>query len=277
MVVVSMFAIALISEKEAPRLERGLLGLALLPMTYAVVLSGSRSPLIMLGVGLLIIAWYRREVLSFVVIPGALYAAFKWAASFTKGAATERFSTLLQQTTIWDRFYIPMLFTWYVFLQNPWGGGLGKSGYSLPFVFRDQAGYDDFKMGEGDLSCLAIEMGVVGLGVFLWLLYEASRLILESLSRLRGTPAFTLALASATAMSTAVICFPIGSPFLGIPTGALTWFFLGTLHKVSLQYQTTAKPCAPAVPRPRPVAQVRHAAAPEPPRARPPRRPKLLP
>jgi hypothetical protein len=35
----------------------------------------------------------------------------------------------------------------------------------------------------------------------------------------------------------AVISIPSGSPFLGIPMGALVWFFVGTLQKLADEHR----------------------------------------
>jgi hypothetical protein len=35
----------------------------------------------------------------------------------------------------------------------------------------------------------------------------------------------------------AIISIPSGSPFLGIPMGALVWFFVGTLQKLTDEYR----------------------------------------
>ncbi|MGZ5545981.1 MAG: hypothetical protein ACXWIU_15045, partial [Limisphaerales bacterium] len=85
-------------------------------------------------------------------------------------------------------------------------------------------------------------------------LWAALRTVYEILVQLRETPVATVALASAASMIIAVMIFPIGSPFLGIPTGALTWFFLGTLQKlaagevsgVKIEKDTTAQAAYPA-------------------------------
>jgi len=51
-------------------------------------------------------------------------------------------------------------------------------------------------------------------------------------------------LGSAVLLGPALVAFPIGSPFLSIPMGALTWFFVGTLHKLAILSET---PKAPAL------------------------------
>lgn len=53
---VIIFAVALLSAPDAPKWERRLIFLCVLPMTYGMILSGSRTSLITLGVGLVLIA-----------------------------------------------------------------------------------------------------------------------------------------------------------------------------------------------------------------------------
>jgi hypothetical protein len=242
MAYVIIFTVALMSEDGAPKRERLLLGLAVVPMAYALMLTGARSALVTLGIGFVIAAWYRRKFQTFVLIPGVIYLATKWAAAYTGGAALERYATLLNPDTVWYRFLNPVLVAWLSFLDNPIGGGLGKSGYSVPFFLWGRTGYTETIPGEGDLPCLVIEMGVVGVVVFVRVLYITCRTVYEALRRLQNTPVSSLALASAACVILAVVAFPIGSPFLGIPTGALTWFFVGTLQKLSDQHQPEAAP-----------------------------------
>jgi hypothetical protein len=249
---VIIFAVALLSEERAPKTERILLVLAILPMAYGLLLTGARSALVTLGVGFALAAWYHRKFRTFFLLPLAIYLAMRWAAEYTKGAALERYGTLLQTEQVWHRFLNPAIVALYAFADNPIGGGLGKSGYSVPFFLVGRTGYQDTSPGEGDLSCLVIEMGVVGVAAFLRVLYVACKAGYDALIRLRGTPVASLALASAACVLLAVVAFPIGSPFLSIPTGALTWFFAGTLQKLSHDYQASPPAPAPAQAPPTP-------------------------
>jgi hypothetical protein len=233
MAFVSIFAIVLFTDPTENKTERILLMGAIVPLAYALVLSGARAALIMLAAGFLTIAWYRRKFQTFILLPAVLLVALNYGIEKTSGNATERYETLLQKDTVVMRMLIPTVIGWRSLQENAVGFGLGKSGYSVPFFLSGRTGYNDYRAADGDLGCLMIEMGVFGLIFFGRVLWAALRTVYEILVQLRETPVATVALASAACMVIAAMIFPIGSPFLGIPTGALTWFFLGTLQKLA--------------------------------------------
>lgn len=233
MAFVSIFAIVLFTDPTENKTERVLLMIALIPLAYALVLSGARSALIMLAAGFLTIAWCRRKFQTFILLPAALLFALNYGIERTGGNAGERYETLLQKETVVMRMLIPTVIGWRSLEENPIGFGLGKSGYSVPFFLSGRTGYNDYRAADGDLGCLMIEMGALGLIFFGRVLWAALRTVYEILLQLRETQVATVALAAAACMVIAAMIFPIGSPFLGIPTGALTWFFLGTLQKLA--------------------------------------------
>jgi hypothetical protein len=237
MAYVSVFAIVLISDPKTSKRERLLLIPATGLMCYAIMLSGARTSFISLGLGLIVIAWYRRNFQNFVIIPAAIYVALKIAASVTAGAASDRFSSLLKIGEVVERVFIPTYLGWNFMMDHLFGGGLGKSGYSVPFVFVQKLNYTDRYWVDGDLGCLMIEMGIIGLLFFGRLIWAAVKTAYTSLDRLRDTPVSTVALASAACLVLALGHFPIGAPFLSIPMGAMVWFFLGTLQKLSDEHQ----------------------------------------
>jgi hypothetical protein len=253
MAYVLVFAIALLSAPRVAKFERFLLLGAAAPMAYAIFISGSRTSLMLLGFGLLVIAWQRRNFQNFILIPVTLVVVFKLVVGFTSGASAERFGSLLKFEEVFYRNLIPTQIGWDYMLDNPLGGGLGKSSYSIPFVLADRLGYSDFCRADGDLGRLMIELGIVGViffGRVLWVTLKSTR---THLLVLRDTPLGVLAMASASCFVMAVTSFPSGSPFLGIPTGALVWFFLGTLEKLASEYargawglSETPSPQAPA-------------------------------
>jgi hypothetical protein len=233
MAFVSAFAIVLFTDPRENKTERTLLTLALAPMNWAIVLTGARSALIMLGAGFATIAWYRRRFQTFIIIPAILIFALNYGMKQTAGHAGERFETLLDKETVVMRMLIPTMLGWESIKDNPFGYGVGKSGYSVPFFLVGRTTYKDFRRADGDLGALMIEMGLVGMLVFGRVLWAASKTVYDILIQLRGSPVSTIALACAASIVVSIITFPIGSPFLSIPTGALTWFFLGTLQKLA--------------------------------------------
>jgi hypothetical protein len=234
MAYVSIFAIVLFTDKSENKMERALMVAAMLPLAYALVLSGTRAALIMLAAGFATIAWYRRRLQTFVVLPIILIFALNYGIESTAGSASERYETLLDKETVVMRMLIPTMIGVRALQENPFGYGLGKSGYSVPFFLAGRTGYNSYITADGDLGCLMIEMGILGVLIFGRALWAAGRTVYDVLMELRETPVATVALASGACIVIAIMIFPIGSPFLGIPTGALTWFFLGTLEKLAL-------------------------------------------
>lgn len=239
---VIIFAVALLSSPDTSKTERRIILLSILPMTYGMILSGSRTSLITLGVGLLLIAWYRRNLINFIVLPAALFVGLKLASIATSGAAAERFAEVLKLEDVFWRNYIPFEIGLKFMSDNPFGGGLGKSGYSIPFFLSRRTGYSDFTQADGDIGRLMVDMGIVGLLVFGWLLWAGLRSGYRHLKLLHQTPLSTIALPSAACFLMSVIGFPSGSPFLGIPLGVMTWFFLGTLQKLADQHAEKPAP-----------------------------------
>jgi hypothetical protein len=234
MAYVSMFAIVLFSDPREKKAERALMMAALIPLCLGIVLSGARSALIMLGAGFATIAWYRRRFQTFIILPALLLLALNQGIERTGGVATERFETLLDRETVLMRMLIPTAIGFESLKENPIGHGLGKSGYSVPFFLVGRAGYSDWKTVDGDLGALMIEMGAIGLILFGRVLWAAAKTVYDTLIQLRDSPVASIGLACAACIVIAIMIFPIGSPFLGIPTGALTWFFLGTLQKLAV-------------------------------------------
>ncbi len=237
MAYVMIFGIVLLSDPTASKQERFVLTLIILPIALAIVRSGSRSALVSLGFGFLVIAWHRRNLVNFVLIPLCLFLAIKLGFAITGGSAMERYSTLLNFDEVYGRNSLPTRIGWdFMMDDHLFGGGLGKSGYSVPNFLSIRLGYREYFSSDGDLGRLMIELGISGLFFFGNMLYVSGKTVVTILKQLRETEVSTVALSSAACIVMAIASFPSGSPFLGIPMGALVWFFLGTLQKLSDEF-----------------------------------------
>jgi len=238
MAYVAIFALALATDKETNKRERIILFLITFPLTYAMLKSGARSALISFGVGFAVIAWYRRNIINLIVLPVAVALVIKLVAAATGGSAAERFQSILKFDEVFGRISIPTKVGWAYMSEGHWlGGGIGRSGHSVPMFLATRVDFRDYESADGDLGRLMIEMGVVGLLAFGALMYQCLKLVYRSLEDLRSTPVSTVGLASGGCVVMAVISIPSGSPFLGIPMGALVWFFVGTLQKLTDEYR----------------------------------------
>lgn len=238
MAYVAIFALALATDKKTGKTERIILFLVTFPIAYAMLRSGARSALISFGVGFTVIAWYRRNFFNLVVLPIIVALAIKLVAVNTGGSASERFMSIFKVDEVMGRITIPTMVGWRYMSDDNWfGGGLGRSGHSVPMFLSSIVDFREYVSADGDLGRLMIEMGVVGLFAFGWVMYRCLKLVYDSLEKFRDTEVSTVGLASGGCVVMAIISIPSGSPFLGIPMGAMVWFFVGTLQKLTDEFQ----------------------------------------
>lgn len=254
MAYVAIFALALATDKKTGKVERALLFLITFPVAYAMLKSGARSALISFGVGFAVIAWYRRNFFNLIILPVAVGIAIKLVAVSTGGSAGERFMSIFKFEEVYSRISIPTQVGWNYMSDGHWfGGGLGRSGHSVPMFLASRVNFREYESADGDLGRLMIEMGVIGMFAFGAVMWQCLKLVYHSLEELRDTDVSTVGLASGGCVVMAIISIPSGSPFLGIPMGALVWFFVGTLQKLTEEHrkgslQDPSKPVMPAAP-----------------------------
>lgn len=236
---VVVFALALISDTKIKNKERLMLLAVTFPMAYAMIQTGARSALISVGVGLMVIVYYRRNLMNIIVIPAGLALALMLAAVQTSGSAMERFESLLNFDEVYNRIAIPTSIGWQYMSDGNWlGGGMGRSGHSVPLFLADRyhSVFKEYVTADGDLGRLMIEFGLLGLVIFGRVLFECLKMVKKNLDKLSETPLATVSLASGACIIMAITSLPTGSPFLGIPMGAMVWFFVGTLQKLGDEY-----------------------------------------
>ena len=119
----------------------------------------------------------------------------------------------------------------------PFGGGLGRSGHGIPGVLTHLLQEFDWRPVDGDLGRLGVDMGIIGIVVFSWLLIAGVMDAFRNMKELRDTPLAIVGVPAGAMFMIAVGIMPTGSPFLAIPNGALLWFFLGALDRLTLEYR----------------------------------------
>ena len=248
MAFVSSIALVMMVDASTKRAAKILLAGALLAMCYGIILSGSRSPVVHMALTVGLIAWYRRNLAIPVLAGGAVYLALVWANEFTMGAAGERFATLADKDVLGGRFAVPFLSAYASLVEAPLGTGLGTSSYSIPFFLVASLGRSIFRGAEGDLCCVAVDMGIIGVILFYRILWYVGVTTYRCLRQAAARDDFMVPLAVTSAILPTVIASPVGSPFLGIPTGALTWFFVGCMLKLHTLAETVDPPAAAAPP-----------------------------
>ncbi len=220
--------------------QRAILLVCSAACSYSVLLTGSRTSLLMLGLGLLLTTIFCRGLARFMFVPALLFAAVFAGVQLTEGNAGERFSTLLDFTTVAGRMNIVLSPAMSALMDAPLGHGIGRSGHGVPFLFYSL--YRDFTpMGvDGDIGRLVVDMGLVGLVVYIVMLYSGLSDSIRWMWRLRDSNLGIIASPTGTLFILGLIQVFTGSPYLGIPAGMLLWILFGGLRRVVEEYERLA-------------------------------------
>jgi len=244
MAACTQFAVSRLYLPGCTLIERALL-LAITGMcTYAVILSGSRTSLLLLGTSLLMTAIVRRGRLQWLVFPAITAGALYLGVAATKGGAGERFGSLLDSTTVWMRLFIVLGPMWRSLMAAPLGHGVGASGFGVPSVLvpqlremlRESPGAAEIEGADGDLGRLAIDLGIVGLTAYALLIYHGVRDSLRWMWTLRESRLGVVGVPAGAWFFMSLVQIPTGSPYLGIPFGPLTWIMFGALRRLIDEY-----------------------------------------
>lgn len=205
---------------------------------YAVVLTGSRTSLILVGLGLIITAAFTKGALRLFIAPLILLGAVYLGIKGTSGAAAERFGSILESNAVIGRVMIvinPMLDALWTY---PIGGGIGRAGHGVPFVFY-QALFESnavIRSIDGDLGRLVVDMGFIGLVIYIVLLYSGLSDCIKWMLRLRESNLAAIAIPAGGLFMLGLVQVPTGSPYIGIPAGMLLWILFGGLRRMVDEY-----------------------------------------
>lgn len=204
----------------------------LLLCAYGIKLSGARTSIAMLGAGVVLTAWARGKLIAYAVAPGVALAVVGSMGVLLDPVMAERFSSLLDPAQVWGRMYIVLAPSLDIFLNFPLGGGLGRSGHGVPWIFRTILPYWEMRGTDGDFGRIIADFGIAGLVCFGGLYYASTAACLRWMRHFRDSPMHTVAICAGANFILAVLTVVTGSPFLGIPGGAVAWFMLGAISRL---------------------------------------------
>jgi hypothetical protein len=227
-----ILAFAYLTQPKVKPMLRLLYAVVLGLCLYGINLSGARTAIAMLMMGIIATAWSRERLVSFVAIPGAVLSVLGLGA-LMDSARLERFSTILNPAEWWGRLSIVILPGIASLSDLPLGGGLGRSGHGVPYIFGSILPPWDVRLVDGDLGRIAVDFGIPGLVFFGALFFVGIRESVRWMLRFRNTSLQILSICSGAVFVIAVVNVGTGSPFLGVPGGALTWFFLGAMSRLA--------------------------------------------
>jgi hypothetical protein len=111
----------------------------------------------------------------------------------------------------------------------------------VPYIFVNILPPWDVRLVDGDLGRIAVDFGIPGLVFFGALFFAGIRDSLRWMLRFRNTSLQIFSICAGAVFVIAVINVGTGSPFLGVPGGALTWFFLGAMSRLANLHTLLAK------------------------------------
>ena len=240
MALCATFATSRILVPGATILERTILVLCASMCSYALVLTGSRTSMLLLILGVTLSAVFSRGGGRFLLLPILLLVPLAGGMLLVGGAATERFGELLSPANIWSRVYIVLSPGTQLLLEDPFGGGLGRAGHGVPFSFAKSFGDFEFRGTDGDIGRVMSDFGLPGLMVYAVLLYSGASDSIRWMWRLRDSNLCVIAAPAGSMFLLALAQIFTGSPFLGIPAGMLVWILFGGLRRLVEEYERKA-------------------------------------
>ncbi|MCC7373821.1 MAG: hypothetical protein IT581_04130 [Verrucomicrobiales bacterium] len=240
-----IFLASLLTDRTVGKGEKWILLFLAVIIGWGMFLSGSRTAVVCLGLGLALIVWKRRLPGYLWLLGAACAVGLFLGSEWTSGGIVDRYSTLSDTKSVLGRFFVVLIPGWNNLLKSSFiGGGLGKAAVGLPISLLSYFGRYQIWGVDGDLGKAMTEFGVIGTVVVIGMLIAGAREGFRILNRHAQNPIGTMALGAVSAFIIAMITFPTGSPFVGIPLGVMTWFFLGGLLRLD-QIEATRERLVP--------------------------------
>jgi hypothetical protein len=230
-----LLAAGIVTSKLRSRRAR-LVAALLIPLFFVgMTVSGTRAALIILLIGLLVLAWYRRLSLRQILLIPLGLLAVHIATLLTAGRAIERFRTVFfQEGLLWYYLSGPIRTALHYLPENPFGMGLGRTGIGVPYQIVGRMPQGFFVFTDGDIGRASVELGLVGLALLFIIIFGLVRYAPWTMRALRGTRADDVALGFGPLLLSTGAVVLIGSPFSAVPAAIIWWFFFGAVVRLAM-------------------------------------------
>lgn len=208
---------------------------------YALLLTGSRTSLVLTVAGLIVSAFFRKGGLKLLVVPLMLLSVLFIGLMLSGSNKVERFATLLNPAEVWGRVQIVLGPATSILIDYPLGGGLGRSGHGIPAVLIGTIKPYGLRTTDGDIGRITIDMGICGLVVYVVMLYSGLSDAIRWMLKLRESNLASIASPIGAIFMLGLAQVVTGSPYLGIPAGMLLWILFGGLRRMVEEYDALAK------------------------------------
>lgn len=240
MAICTVFAVTRLLLPGVSMLERAILLPASAVCSYAVISSGSRTSLVLLALGIGIVTIFRKGMFRIIIVPAILVVVALAAIRATDGVAGERFMSLLDYDTVAGRVRIVVAPAFDFMLNYPFGGGVGRAGHGVPGIFLTASRGFEVRTTDGDIGRVVADMGLLGLAVYIMMLYAGTGDSIRWMWKLRESNLSAIAAPAGTLFLLGLAQVTTGSPYLGIPAGTLLWLLFGGLRRMVEEYDRLA-------------------------------------
>ncbi len=168
---------------------------------YAMLLTGSRTSMLMTLLGVVMSGVFRKGGFRLMLIPLGLVTLLMVGLLISGSSRMERFSTLLNPSEVMGRVGIVLRPAFSLLIEYPIGGGLGRSGHGIPVVVYSYIPRFNLRTTDGDIGRLVSDMGIFGLVVYVVMLHAGVSDSIRGLWTLRES-------------NLAAIASPIGVSFI---------------------------------------------------------------
>jgi len=208
----------------ADKSQRTLTIAALVVALGALMVSGSRTPLLFFGLSSVVMLTVTGRLQGIGVWAGGLYGLFTVGFSFFGEGVADRVGSIASFEHV-ERFretYFGQLF-WPMLLQNPMGFGLGRATLGARH-FTDWA---NIMLVESYFALVVAETGVLGVMAWVVALAAIMMAIVRSFSVMRSAPTNALWCAIVLPVLMNGLLTPINTGIDSAPVNLYFWFFLG--------------------------------------------------
>ena len=221
--------LGLLFGKTPDKKQRTLTMVAMVMLLAALMVSGSRTPLLLLFMIAALILIMTGRLGGIGVAAAGGYAVFAVAFAYFGGGVQDRVGSIASWEHV-ERFkdtYFGQLFTEYL-KESPMGFGLGRATIGA----RHFNQWSNVMLVESYFGIIAAEMGVLGVAVFGWLSVSVVAVLWKMKRMMASSPFNVNWLALALFVVSTVALLPVGTPIDSSPGNLYFWFFLGMLVKM---------------------------------------------
>jgi len=214
--------------KKADSRQRAVTVIALVIALAAIMVSGSRSPLLIFMLCSVALLGATGRLTGIGLWAGGLYGVFTVAFVYLGGGVQDRVGSIASWEHV-ERFratYFGQLF-WPFLQESPMGFGLGRATIGA----RHFTDWSNIMLVESYFGVIVAETGVIGFAAFLWVMAAILVTIEKCRAVMRTTDLQVEWYAIALLVLSIFFLMPISTAIDAAPGNLYFWFFLGVMFK----------------------------------------------